>query len=130
MAQRAGEKSGEAGISGRRWWNLVLKSGFDLNAFWNVSMSNGIFRDGHVSGSAGGRHRGGDFRPDGERVGSAAANRQFRLGRHHLDLFARPGRRQNRVRRRDEIERVLRWFFLATAGLFGYAGGSEWGVSH
>ena len=46
---------------------------------------------------------------------------------------------------RDEIERVLRevygsdtalwmrrwrWFFLATAGLFGYAGGAEWGVSH
>jgi cyclopropane-fatty-acyl-phospholipid synthase len=45
----------------------------------------------------------------------------------------------------DEIEKVLRevygsdthlwmrrwrWFFLATAGLFGYAGGSEWGVSH
>ena len=47
--------------------------------------------------------------------------------------------------RRDEIERVLRkvhggetalwmrrwrWFLLATSGLFGYAGGSEWGVSH
>jgi cyclopropane-fatty-acyl-phospholipid synthase len=46
---------------------------------------------------------------------------------------------------RYEIERVLRkvhggettlrmrrwrWFLLATAGLFGYAGGSEWGVSH
>jgi cyclopropane-fatty-acyl-phospholipid synthase len=46
---------------------------------------------------------------------------------------------------RDEIEGILRnvygndtnlwmrrwrWFFLATAGLFGYAGGSEWGVSH
>ncbi|KRQ95049.1 SAM-dependent methyltransferase [Bradyrhizobium valentinum] len=46
---------------------------------------------------------------------------------------------------RDEIEGVLRkvyggetalwmrrwrWFLLATAGLFGYAGGSEWGVSH
>ena len=46
---------------------------------------------------------------------------------------------------RDEIERALRkvhggetalwmrrwrWFLLATAGLFGYAGGSEWGVSH
>ena len=46
---------------------------------------------------------------------------------------------------RDEIEPVLRkvygsdtalwmrrwrWFFLASAGLFGYAGGSEWGVSH
>jgi cyclopropane-fatty-acyl-phospholipid synthase len=48
-------------------------------------------------------------------------------------------------RNRDEIESILRkvygtdtalwmrrWrrFFLATAGLFGYAGGSEWGVSH
>ena len=46
---------------------------------------------------------------------------------------------------RNEIERVLgkvhggetalwmrrwRWFLLATAGLFGYAEGSEWGVSH
>ena len=46
---------------------------------------------------------------------------------------------------RDEIEAILRgvygndtplwmrrwrWFFLATAGLFGYAEGSEWGVSH
>ena len=46
---------------------------------------------------------------------------------------------------RDEIERILRgvygndtslwmrrwrWFFLATSGLFGYAEGSEWGVSH
>ena len=26
--------------------------------------------------------------------------------------------------------RRWRWFFLATAGLFGHAGGSEWGVSH
>ena len=47
--------------------------------------------------------------------------------------------------RRDEIETIFRnvyghdtslwmrrwrWFFLATSGLFGYAGGSEWGVSH
>ncbi len=46
--------------------------------------------------------------------------------------------------RHDEIEGILRgvygndtplwmrrwrWFFLATSGLFGYAGGSEWGVS-
>jgi cyclopropane-fatty-acyl-phospholipid synthase len=46
---------------------------------------------------------------------------------------------------RDEIEDILRgiygddtalwmrrwrWFFLATSGLFGYADGSEWGVSH
>jgi cyclopropane-fatty-acyl-phospholipid synthase len=48
-------------------------------------------------------------------------------------------------RNRGEIESLLRavygndtalwmrrwrWFFLATAGLFGYADGSEWGVSH
>jgi cyclopropane-fatty-acyl-phospholipid synthase len=48
-------------------------------------------------------------------------------------------------RNRDQIESILRtvygndttlwmrrwrWFFLATAGLFGYADGSEWGVSH
>lgn len=48
-------------------------------------------------------------------------------------------------RNRNEIERILRpvygretglwirrwrWFFLATAGLFGHADGSEWGVSH
>jgi len=48
-------------------------------------------------------------------------------------------------RNRDAIEEILhgvygqetelwlrrwRWFFLATAGLFGFAGGSEWGVSH
>jgi len=26
--------------------------------------------------------------------------------------------------------RRWRWFFLATAGLFGFAGGSEWGISH
>jgi cyclopropane-fatty-acyl-phospholipid synthase len=26
--------------------------------------------------------------------------------------------------------RRWRWFLLATSGLFGYAGGSEWGVSH
>jgi len=47
--------------------------------------------------------------------------------------------------RRSEIETVLRgvygadtalwmqrwrWFFLATSGLFGFSGGSEWGVSH
>jgi cyclopropane-fatty-acyl-phospholipid synthase len=46
---------------------------------------------------------------------------------------------------RNEIETVLRgvygaetalwmrrwrWFFLATSGLFGFSGGSEWGVSH
>ena len=52
---------------------------------------------------------------------------------------------KNFDRNRDEIEAIFRpvyrgetalwmrrwrWFFLATAGLFGHAGGSEWGVSH
>jgi cyclopropane-fatty-acyl-phospholipid synthase len=34
---------------------------------------------------------------------------------------------------RDDTQvwmRRWRWFFLATAGLFGHAGGSEWGISH
>jgi hypothetical protein len=33
MAQRAGEKSWEAAISGRRWWNLFLKPGSEINVF-------------------------------------------------------------------------------------------------
>jgi hypothetical protein len=43
MAQRAGEKSWEAAISGGRWWNLCLKPGFDINVFCNGSMSNRDF---------------------------------------------------------------------------------------
>jgi len=43
MAQRAGEKSWEAAISSRRWWNLCLKPGFDINVFCNGSMSNRDF---------------------------------------------------------------------------------------
>ena len=33
---------------------------------------------------------------------------------------------------RDAAVWTRRWrlFFLATAGLFGHAGGTEWGVSH
>jgi hypothetical protein len=43
MAQRAGEKSGQAAISGRRWWNLFPKPGFDISVFWNGLMSNRDF---------------------------------------------------------------------------------------
>ena len=43
MAQRAGEKSWEAAISGKRWWNLFPKPGFDISVFCNVSMSNRDF---------------------------------------------------------------------------------------
>src|SRR5215212_9318126 len=83
MAQRAGEKSWEAAISGRRWWNLFPKPGFDISVFCNVSMSNRDFscrpyilrRLGHCSVV---------FGPDGARLGGAAADRQFRLGRYNL----------------------------------------------
>jgi hypothetical protein len=43
MAQRAGEKSWQAAISGRRWWNLSPKPGFDISVFWNGLMSNWDF---------------------------------------------------------------------------------------
>jgi hypothetical protein len=43
MAQRAGEKSGQAAISGGRWWNLFPKPGFDISVFWNGLMSNRDF---------------------------------------------------------------------------------------
>jgi hypothetical protein len=29
-----------------------------------------------------------------------------------------------------EVEKEWRWFFLGTAGLFGYASGNGWGISH
>jgi cyclopropane-fatty-acyl-phospholipid synthase len=50
----------------------------------------------------------------------------FDAHREEVDDVLRPvyGRDTNLWMRR------WRWFFLATAGLFGYAGGSEWGVSH
>ena len=50
----------------------------------------------------------------------------FDLHRGEIDDILRPvyGGDTNLWMRR------WRWFFLATAGLFGYADGSEWGVSH
>ena len=56
----------------------------------------GILHDGFVSRGAG-CHRAVAVGPDGGRLAGAAADRQFRLGRHHLDLFARPGRRRQRA---------------------------------
>ena len=51
---------------------------------------------------------------------------EFRSHREEIDDILRPvyGSDTSLWMRR------WRWFFLATAGLFGYAGGSEWGVSH
>jgi hypothetical protein len=44
MAQRAGEKSWEAAISRRRWWNLSLKPGFDIKPFLErFNVQPGIF---------------------------------------------------------------------------------------
>ncbi len=50
----------------------------------------------------------------------------FDRNRRAIDKILRPvyGRDTSLWMRR------WRWFFLATAGLFGYAEGSEWGVSH
>ena len=59
-----------------------------------------------------------------------------RTARHWLAAFDRNEDAVTSVLRdvygRDAILWKRRWrlFFLATAGLFGHAGGSEWGVSH
>ena len=45
--------------------------------------------------------------------GGAMPSHHLKLTRQHADLF--------------EVENEWRWFFPATAGLFGYAEGSEWG---
>jgi len=50
----------------------------------------------------------------------------FDAHREEIDDVLRPVYRSNT----NLWMRRWRWFFLATAGLFGYAGGSEWGVSH
>jgi cyclopropane-fatty-acyl-phospholipid synthase len=73
-----------------------------------------------------------------------AVEREWRWSGTHYQRTAQDWL-DNFDRHRDDIERVLRdvyggetalwmrrwrWFFLATAGLFGYADGREWGVSH
>jgi cyclopropane-fatty-acyl-phospholipid synthase len=52
--------------------------------------------------------------------------RNFDANRSEIAKILRPvyGKRTGLWMRR------WRWFFLATAGLFGYADGSEWGISH
>ena len=70
--------------------------------------------------------------------------KEWRWGGEHYQRTARDWLR-NFDANRIEIESILRgvygedtalwmrrwrWFFLATAGMFGYAGGSEWGISH
>jgi hypothetical protein len=43
MAQRAGEKSWEAAISRRRWWNLFLNPGFHQRILERFNVQPGIF---------------------------------------------------------------------------------------
>ena len=73
-----------------------------------------------------------------------AVEREWRWSGAHYERTANDWLR-NFDAHRDEIAEVLypvygadtalwmrrwRWFFLATAGLFGHAAGNEWGVSH
>jgi hypothetical protein len=82
MAQRAGEKSWQAAISGGRWW--FPKRGVAITVFWNGSMSNrdffmtALYLEALVCVA---------FGHDGGCLDGAAADRQFRLGRYHLDPF-------------------------------------------
>src|SRR5215204_1147162 len=74
MAQRAGEKSWEAAISGRRWWNLSRNPALTSAYFATFRCPTGIFhvglnilrRWGHCCVA---------FDPDDARLGSAATGR-------------------------------------------------------
>src|SRR5882757_7899459 len=128
MAQRRWEKRPEVRNSGRRKCNLGPKPGFHSCVFckcWPFPGIIGILHDRFLSGSAGGDGRLA-LGPDGGRLPGAAANRQFRLRRYHLDVFARPGRRRRRAvagRGRGPHPQAQRFFPAAAARMIPKSGG-------
>src|ERR1700754_4043257 len=73
---------------GKDCGNFPLKPALVCGVFWTGYLSTrlfGILHDGSVSLGVGGDRRFA-LDPDGRRLGGAAANWQFRMGRHHLDL--------------------------------------------
>ena len=99
MAQRGGDERPVAGRGDRgpgtsavkpRWTSHVFLAKLRQDKRLNNHVGEFIPRG---TGSDGGVARD----PDGRGLGGTAAHRQFRLGRYHLDVFGRPGRRGQRA---------------------------------
>ncbi len=125
MAQRRREKSAIP-LNFRNPARQRLKPGSGRSVFGLNSRRFALIRIRHDCSLCDGHcgHRAVAFAPDGNRLGCSAANRQFWVGRHHLDLLARRGRgRQCAVApRRRSAERAAVAGRGAGGGLVAAAG--------
>ena len=93
-------RDGTSAAPQRSTRELPGETGLKYHAYFINSLAfeavSGISHGRFLPGGAG-RDRGRAVGADGGRLGGAAAHRQFRLGRYHLDVLAWPRRRRQRA---------------------------------